>query len=778
MFKKCVCVAAVLLILGLAVGSASADITTDLVGYWPFDGDVTDASGNGNDGTISGAAALAPDRFGTPDGAMFFTGESDAYVDVGDPAELQISGAMTLTAWVFLNGANVNNSRIVAKQAGGGSRSWNLNIEAESGGVANPATFQISETGDAIIGLVDTQPLPTDQWVHMAGVYRPGEAMELYVDGQLHARNTSGIPAGQFSDNGMPVLIGSRSGCGNCGWDGFIDDVRIYARALSAGEIRDVVRGDSNLSSNPDPADEATDVPRETVMSWAAGEFAATHDVYFGIAFDDVNDAGRGDGMGVLAGEGQRSEAYDPPALLDYGQTYYWRVDEVNAAPDNTIFKGNVWSFTVEPLAYPITGVTATASGSQANSGPEKTVDGSGLDDNDLHSVVAGDMWLTMGSGADPVWIQYEFDRIYKLHEMWVWNYNVQFELVLGFGLKDVAIEYSEDGENWISFGDVAFAQGTARADYAPNTTLDLDGVAAKYVRLNVNSAWSAVGQFGLSEIRFLHIPVHARAPQPVDGAAGVEPDTVLGWRSGRDAASHEVYLGTDPEALDSVDTVAEATFAPGNLLFGRTYYWRVDEVNEADATPVWAGDLWSFATQEFVLIEGFETYNDEDDLIYETWIDGWVNETGSTVGYLEAPFAETSIVHGGRQSMPLEYINAAAPYYSEAERELGGVDWTAGGADTLRLYVQGRSDNDPGTLYMAVEDSAGKVAVVSYPDQAVVTTDAWQEWTIRLADLSGVNLAVVRTVYVGVGDRNDPTAGGTGLIFIDDIAFGHPAVE
>jgi Concanavalin A-like lectin/glucanases superfamily/F5/8 type C domain len=775
MFKKRVCLAA-LLILGLAVGSASADVTAGLVGHWPFDGDVTDASGNGNDGTISGNAALASDRFGTPNGAMFFSGESDSYVDVGDPPEFQISGAMTLTAWVFLNGANVNNSRIVAKQAGGGSRSWNLNIEAESGGVANPATFQISETGDTILGLVDTQPLPTDQWVHMAGVYQPGEAMELYVDGQLHARNTSGIPASQFSDNGMPVLIGSRSGCGNCGWDGNIDDVRIYARALSAAEIRDVVRGDSNLSSNPEPADEATDVPRETVMSWAAGEFAAAHDVYFGTAFDDVNDGGRADATGMLASEGQTSEAYDPPALLDYGQTYYWRVDEVNTAPDNTIFKGNVWSFTTEPVAYPIANVTANASGAQANAGPEKTIDGSGLDD-DQHSVGASDMWLTAGDGA-PVWIQYEFDRIYKLHEMWVWNYNVQFELMLGFGLKDVAIEYSEDGENWMSFGDVAFAQGTARADYAPNTTVDLDGVAAKYVRLNVNSAWSAAGQFGLSEVRFLYIPVHAREPQPADGAATVDPDTVLSWRSGRDAASHDVYLGDDSESLRLVGSISEISFTPDDLLYGRTYYWRIDEVNDADAPFVWTGDLWNFTVQEFMTIEDFESYDDEDNLIYETWIDGWVNETGSTVGYLEAPFAETSIVHGGRQSMPLEYINTAAPYHSEAERDLGDVDWTAGGADTLRLYVQGRADNDPGTLYVAVEDSAGTVAVVSYPDQAVVTTEAWQEWTIRLADLSGVNLAAVRTVYIGVGDRNNPTAGGTGLIFIDDIAFGHPAGE
>ena len=84
--------------------------------------------------------------------------------------------------------------------------------------------------------------------------------------------------------------------------------------------------------------------------------------------------------MGVLVSQGQADTSYDPDGLLEIGQTYYWRIDEVNAAPDNTIFKGDVWSFTAEPLAYPIEAVVATSNGtSEAGVGPEKTVDGSGL---------------------------------------------------------------------------------------------------------------------------------------------------------------------------------------------------------------------------------------------------------------------------------------------------------------------------------------------------------------------------------------------------------------
>ena len=179
------------------------------------------------------------------------------------------------------------------------------------------------------------------------------------------------------------------------------------------------------------------------------------------------------------------------PGRLELGKTYYWRVDEVNGAPDNTVFKGEVWSFTVEPFAYAIQNIVATSNGiSEPGNGPENTVNGSGLNDNDQHSMQAGDMWLACPGGEAPLSIQYEFDRVYKLHEMLVWNYNVQFEVILGFGVKDVTVEYSIDGADWTVLGDVEFAQATAKATYTANTTMDFGGVAAKYVRLTVNSGW------------------------------------------------------------------------------------------------------------------------------------------------------------------------------------------------------------------------------------------------------------------------------------------------
>ena len=448
------------------------------------------------------------------------------------------------------------------------------------------------------------------------------------------------------------------------------------------------------VAKAPDPVDTATDVPRDAVLSWGPGDSADTHDVYFGTNFDDVNEASRAEPRGVLVSQSQDANAYEPGPLA-YGTTYYWRIDEVNAPPDSTIFKGPVWSLGTEPYAYPAENVVVTSNGVSDND-PQNTVDGSGLNEAGQHSTQPDDMWLATPPEGETLWIQYEFQRVLKLHELRVWNYNVVFEPVLGFGFKDVTIEYSTDGVEWMVLDETQFTQATARSDYEANTTVDMGGVAARYVRLTAHSGYGIAAQNGLSEVRFMYIPAQAREPQPANGAGDVDPTRTLSWRAGRQAASHEVYLGTDPDGLSLAAAVDRASYTPGDLKFGRTYYWQIVEVNEADETPAWDGDIWSFSTQEYALIDGFETYNDDVEAgtaIFDAWLDGWINDNGSTVGYLMAPFAEKVIVRSGSQSMPIQYDNTAAPFYSEAERTFDAPqDWTGNGADTFVLHVRGNA--------------------------------------------------------------------------------------
>jgi hypothetical protein len=263
----------------------------------------------------------------------------------------------------------------------------------------------------------------------------------------------------------------------------------------------------------------------------------------------------------------------------------------------------------------------------------------------------------------------------------------------------------------------------------------------------------------------------------------------MLSWRAGENAAQHDVYFGDDAEAVANATTadvayrgrqaLDELTYDPGVLEWNKTYYWRIDEVNAADADSPWIGGVWRFTTADFIVVDDFETYTDNieaGETIYQTWVDGLENNNGSVVGYMEAregTFGERQTVHGGRQSMPLEYGNATAPFYSEAERTWAmPQDWTIHGVDTLTLHVKGKADNGPDTLYVALEDSAGNVAVVAHPDAQWPTLTTWRPWHIPLSDFAaaGVDVTAVKKMVIGLGDRTTPIPGGAGLIFIDDI--------
>jgi hypothetical protein len=527
------------------------------------------------------------------------------------------------------------------------------------------------------------------------------------------------------------------------------------------------------VATDPMPTDGLTDVPRDTALAWTPGDPGITHDVYFGTALSDVNNAGRLDPRGVLVASGQAAGVWQPAGPLEFGQTYYWRIDEVGPPPQSTVYRGQVWRFTAEPLALPIENVIATASSSEPGRGPENTVNGSGLDASGLHSTADGAMWLSDLAGVQPTWIVYEFDRPHQLHALQVWNHNGAYEKTIGLGAKEVAIEYSQDGVNYQAWGTThEFARAPGAAGYAANTTIDLGGITARFVRLTIHSNWGGIfGQYGLSEVRFLYTPTYARKPDPAPAAAQVPVDTSLTWRPGRQAAQHEVYLDTDPQKVAAgmalLATAPAPTVGPLSLDLGTTYYWRVDEVN-ALATPTqWTGEVWSFSTAQYITVDDFEGYTDrEGSRIYEAWTDGWDDSAnGSVVGYAEAPFAEQAVIHGGRQSMPLSYDNTSAAF-SEARLLFDSQqNWTEHGIATLVVFFQGQEGNTGGSLYVKIDNT--KVAYSG--GTAALAEPQWRQWNIDLA-ASGATLAQVTQLVIGVEGQ------GSGTLYIDDIRLYGPA--
>jgi len=278
---------------------------------------------------------------------------------------------------------------------------------------------------------------------------------------------------------------------------------------------------------------------------------------------------------------------------------------------------------------------------------------------------------------------------------------------------------------------------------------------------------------------------ITAYLPTPADGAndASPDPNMTVRWQPGLNAIGHHVYFGdsrdTVRDGAKEVDkgSVTGTTFKPGALTPLTTYYWRVDETDPTNAVN--KGPVWSFST--FLPVDDFERYTDKaGSEVFTSWVDGFTDGTnGSTVGYLTATngtFGETKIVHGAKQAMPLDYNNIKSPFYSEAYQEFSPVqNWTADGADTLILYVRGNATNGLDTLYVALQDSTGKVGVVANANPNAVRAGTWTPWKIPLSGFTGVNVAKVKRLYIGVGDRKNPAQSGAGRLYIDDIRLTKP---
>jgi hypothetical protein len=548
------------------------------------------------------------------------------------------------------------------------------------------------------------------------------------------------------------------------------------------------------LARDPNPATESDDVPFKMDLSWTPGEFAQTHDVYFGSNWDDVNAASTDTPLGAVVSPGQSAASFDPGQLA-FDHTYHWRVDEVNGAPDFDVHKGNIWSFTVEPKALPITAITVTASGANPMMAPENTINGSGLDSMDQHSILSTDMWLTVTDGS---WIQYAFDRPYKLYELLVWNSNQAIEAFIGFGVKEMTVEYSVDGETWSALdGIINVSKASGQVTNTVNAIIDMDGIMAQHVKLSVVSAHGLTGQAGLSEVRFMSIPVLPRSPQPADGDTTANVDVQLSWRSGREAASHDVALSADRDAVINgtaqVTTVNEARLDAGVLDFGTTYTWQVVEVNDAADPAAHTSAVWSFTTPPYSSIDNVESYSgDQGEEVFMTWWDGFGGDDtlgGSTTGHIDSPFVETSIVNAGtgsRQSLPMFYDNnggfvnidaaTSAPRYSEVLREFDGLDLTEGNAQVLALSFRGMPSNE-GTdpLYLIVEDSSGKTVTVTHPDATAIQSSTWQDWLIPMSEFSSLRENNIKTITLGVGYKNGSQAGSEGVLYIDDLRLGTP---
>jgi hypothetical protein len=678
MSKKLIYFVSFVLVLSLVLPSI---VKADLIGWWKFNEDFLDSSGLGNDGIPKGDPTFVDGYAGS---GLELDGNDYVVIDVvGDDFT---DNNITLSAWVKTNDRY---AKWFSCNAGNRGNQIRLSIFGGKFGFDTDSEHALSTT-----------MVSDNQW-HLLTFVRRGSIGYIYVDGVMensyepaanYASNYAGY-TGDFTSRDL-WSIGQE-------WDpsgpsdhltGIVDDARIYDRALLEPEILVIMEGGEEYpyALDPYPADGSYFEDNWVNLTWRAGDFALSHDVYLGENFNAVNegtaDTYRGNQSSTFFVAG--FPGFPFPDGLVPGTTYYWRIDEVNDIEPNSPWKGEIWSFTVPPktayASYPANGAESVE--------PDVELSWTGGFGSKLHTVYFGETFeeVESATGGSPQGATTYTPGTLKLARTYYWR------------IDEFDIAETHKGDVW-SFT-------TEGAVSSPNPANGSVNVTQK--------------------------PVLTWAP-----GLGASYEVYFG-------------ADTDSMELKSSGNLGSESYNPGQLEWNTTYYWRIDGVDNANPDSPWTGPLWSFTTADFLIVDDFESYNDLDPTdptskkISLSWIDG-LNDpaNGSLVGYEYMPYG-ARIIHGGLQSLPFAYDNSAGK--SETTLTLTDTrDWTVNGVNTLTIWFVGTSINAAENLYVVLNGSAR----IDYDNSDAPTLTSWTSWNIDLQDFADqdVNLADVDSITIGL---------------------------
>lgn len=484
--------------------------------------------------------------------------------------------------------------------------------------------------------------------------------------------------------------------------------------------------------------------------------------------------------------------------------------------------------------------ITATASSNEPGADAFEMVNGSGMDAST--GLLAGTKWTHMWfdntnsfdanaakyqanvNAQGPAWVAFEFDKVYKLKEMRVWNYNeysgVPYYSNANKSIKNCTVEYSSDGTSWTVQGSLEGTTLTqapgkgwdgwdANSIDATQNTLDSTvtfgtGVQAKYVVITVGKGVNAnyvgstsdpnEGDYGLSEVRFVVDMNEALFPNPTNGQGNRPTNAILTFvpGEGSDITYHKCYISTNQAAVvgrtapNSVLSYSDTTFEP-SLLPDTTYYWAVDELNSSYSVVTGgSGDTWVFSTYDIVLIDTFDDYDTSSNFIYNTWVDDYgVYNSGSESSLVQyGDTTEPNLASNpGDKILSLGFDNdgaytwdgsgASCPYYSEVRAEIDdlpvsryGSDWTVEGMEAIWAYVAGRECTSCGGFDYTVDPCSWEKLYVKLEDGDGNVSDA-VEYTGPSSDFSDGDW------HIWMIDLDDLTDNGVDLDDVNAIIFG-----
>ncbi|MHC4699731.1 MAG: MBL fold metallo-hydrolase [Planctomycetota bacterium] len=516
-----------------------------------------------------------------------------------------------------------------------------------------------------------------------------------------------GVKSGELLEDGRMALVQMDFGVNNPGM------TTVWASAADPTQAR-----------APAPADGATvQISDVTALSFTAGGHAAWHDIYFGRDQEAVAGADSADTTGIYRGRFDVS-GYILPETLEWGATYYWRIDEGEA--DDAIHAGEVWSFTVADYLL-VDDFEQYDTGENQIWYSWKDGVGYGSSGDDLFFAGNG----TGASVGDETTDSYaEETEVYGGNKSMPYFYDNGKEGGAGWSQATLTLDYPRDwteqgvGELSLWFkGHPAYVGGFGE-DPAGTYTISASG----------SDIWDASDQFHF-------------AYKEITGAGTIQA-RVLSVGHTDDWAKAGVMIR---DSLDAGSAHAMLAMTPANgIWFGRRA--AAGQSSVSTKLPDLAAPQW---------------------VKLERTIGGLVRASYSPDGNTWTPVGTPESV---TMNAPIYIGLALTSHNPDATCEAQFSDVTFPGTDVDAGWTDedvGMIANAPEPMYVAVGDGAGASAVVYHDDPNATVTDDWAHWKIPLRQFAdqGVNLTDVDEIAIGFGDSGAPgQTGGSGKMYFDDI--------
>ncbi len=605
---------------------------------------------------------------------------------------------------VYINGGTITvstNTRIPR----GGSQGSELHL---NGGVLYTNGLVMNDPDDPLSGTNGSMDIAGGVLVLTNEEDKTEQIKEYVKNGWITAY---GISSGELLEDGRIALVQMDYNLTNPGM------TTVWAVAVNPVKAR-----------SPRPKDGAiVGIADATSLSWTAGQTATSHDVYFGDNFEDVNAADTTDVTGIYRGR-QDVSGYIFPKALEWGATYYWRIDEIEA--DNALHIGPVWSFAVADYLL--------------------------IDDFEDYNTGENQIWYAWKDGVGYAWhpaeppyagngtgsavgdettdSYTEETIVHEGEQAMPYFYDNNKQGCLNYSEAQMTLSYprdwTEQGVEVLSLwfrGYPLYVGGFVEAP-AGTYTMTASGV----------DIWDMSDEFHF-------------AYKELSGACAIVAK-VESVANTNDWAKAGVMIR---DALEADSRHAMIAITPGN---GVWFGWRET-----------AGDI-SFSTKQA-------------DITAPQWvklertIGGLVRAYYSADGDMWTQLDIASVM----MDMPVYIGLALTSHNPDATCEAVFSNVSFPDTDVGPQWTDqdvGIIGNEPEPMYITLANSDGTSATVVHPDPNAVLMKDWTQWNINLKSFgdAGVNLTDVNSISIGFGDKADPQPGGSGKMYFDDIRLYRPA--